>query len=523
MRRALPFTVTLTLIAAGCIDTPQPNAPPPAPPLAPVVMVAAPAPLPAAAAVPVAPPPASAGAAALAIVMQPPTPEPLAPPAIGRQPTTLALPDLPRPSSYPHVARIPFEREVTRCGSVWSGSEWVAAQCLDTLTQTRGTASAKVVVPYGLMKPGAVTLPSIVDHRLDGAEGPIRHQTGSQCSAFSFTAALDHAYALWAGKPGAFSVMQIWGRYHLKSEIGAVEGNIGDSVASEADWPYDKVTASSWERCPVPPYKLKPAGTCSLPVDQGKLSSLEPLALGDVTQIEVIPTAQLDVLREKLAGGQDVVVGLSLHSFATAGVPGAKYVVGDEEGKPKKGAHSHQILLVGYAMTPNGNYYLVHNSTGEKWGDHGYAWMHEDILRSRFIKTDMFAVDMQPREVAARRLRADGSLALRCAAGMVPDSISAACAPKCPDGSPRHNDVCALATSDCPAGTVNLTGMCVLAAPRSAGVDPATQVAWTCGAGGCSYVVPQGQLNCRDGVCAASCPAPMFRLATMPSGLACVE
>ncbi len=131
--------------------------------------------------------------------------------------------------------------------------------------------------------------------------------------------------------------------------------------------------------------------------------------------------------------------------------------------------------------------------------------------------------EVQPLEVAARRLRPDGGLNARCEAGSVRDSISGMCAGVCPDGSPRHNNVCADTASSCPAGTVNLTGACVMAAPRSTGTDPTSRVGWTCGPAGCSYDVPTGTLGCKEAACAVSCPAPAFRLATTPRGLACVE
>ena len=497
-------------VEAAPVPAPPPPAPPPPAPPSPAVAVA-----PAAALMP--------AAQDLAIPIQPPTAEPMAPPPLGRPPTMAALPNLPHPSKYPKLPAAPYAATVTECGSAWDGVEWIPLECIDDDPVSGRGKAAKVVIPYNLMKPAAVALPALVDHRADGTEGPMRKQGGDQCSAFAFTAALDHAYARWTGKPGAFSVMQVWGRYHQTSEGRAIEGNLGDPVGAEADFAYAAHVANSWKGCPRPPRPQPAAGTCGQPVDAAKLAQLDAQPVAEITQIEVIPRSQFGVLREKLAAGQDVVVGLRLHSFATGGEPGSKYLVADETGKPKAGLHGHSVLLAGYAMTPNGVYYLIHNSHGLKWGDDGYAWMHEDVLRAHAVNQDMVVPDVQPKEVEKRRLQADGSLAARCAAGMLPDSISGQCAGRCPDGSPRHNNVCAAPTSDCPAGTVNLTGSCVLAAPPGAGVDPANRIHWACGPGGCSYDVPQGQLNCRSSACAVSCPAPSFRLATTVTGLACVE
>jgi hypothetical protein len=173
-------------------------------------------------------------------------------------------------------------------------------------------------------------------------------------------------------------------------------------------------------------------------------------------------------------------------------------------------------------MLPAGNYYLVHNSWGTTWGDGGYAWIHQDILQKFWNSNIIVVADVEPMAVARLRERAHG-VTSRCAGGDVPDSISGLCAKPCADGSPRHNNACAI-DGQCPAGTVNLIGECMMAAPvRSSGTDATSHVRWSCGAGGCTYWVPQGEATCTKGECSISCPAPDFRLATTQKGLVCVE
>ena len=76
----------------------------------------------------------------------------------------------------------------------------------------------------------------------------------------------------------------------------------------------------------------------------------------------------------------------------------------------------------------------------------------------------------------------------------------------------------------CPAGFVNLTGACVLAAPAVSGKDADSGIAWTCGPGGCSYVLPKTSYpGCTGAKCQASCPAPDFILARMGGELVCEE
>ncbi len=134
----------------------------------------------------------------------------------------------------------------------------------------------------------------------------------------------------------------------------------------------------------------------------------------------------------------------------------------------------------------------------------------------------MMIPDVEPLLVAHKRPHAHGKLAGKCEGGKLPDSISGMCAGKCPDGGPRHNNVCAdEKKNECPAGYINLTGDCVLSAPKSSGTEG--KIKWECAAGGCSYEVPKGELDCKEKDCQVSCPAPDFRLATTPKGLVCVE
>jgi hypothetical protein len=474
------------------------------------------------------------------IVINQPGPTPRDPPALRKPPAVPPLPNLPSPSKYPKAtAGQGKASDNEECGQVWSGDEWVSVECIDPDRHGHEARLAKVVIPYDKMKAPTEHLPKIVDHRADGTEGPIRKQGGPQCTAFAFTAALDHAYARWAGTPGAFSVMQVWARYHQLQEHAAAESNVGDSLANESDWPYNAAEANSWMHCsknkkegPNEHDKDEHKGKeehkdkehkedhgCGKPADEEKLKALNAHAVAEITQVEVIPTSELEVLREKIAGGQDVTVAVKLPSFNTAGEPGAKYIVGNSgAAKPKGG---HQILLAGYAMTPNGNYYLVHNSWGTKWGDGGYAWLHEDLLKAHWLDKIMVIPDVEPLQVAHLKARAHGGLTT-CTEDKVPDSISGLCAGKCPDGSPRHNDTCGK-TEECPAGFINLTGECVLAAPKSAGTDAANRVNWSCGTAGCTYTVPKERFGCKEGECGVSCPAPDFRLAETPKGLVCVE
>jgi hypothetical protein len=206
-------------------------------------------------------------------------------------------------------------------------------------------------------------------------------------------------------------------------------------------------------------------------------------------------------------------------AFVPKGLPGARYV--PHYAKSGGADAGHALVLAGYAHLQHGTYFLAHNSWGAGWGDGGYAWIHEATLQQ--WTREVVAVDAEPLErndgSRPRRQRAETT----CAGNLVPDSIRGTCSPACPDGSPRHDEVCPVA-GQCPAGYVNLIGACALGAPTAAGKDPSTGVAWRCGPGGCSYELPRAvDPACTGASCRASCPAPDFRLAKMGNTLVCVE
>ena len=94
----------------------------------------------------------------------------------------------------------------------------------------------------------------------------------------------------------------------------------------------------------------------------------------------------------------------------------------------------HAMVLAGYKRQTNGTYFLIQNSWGRRWGDGGFAWIHEATLQRNLHSA--FVVDAKPRR-AQNGLPAEPPIAPQpaCAAGQGPDSVTEVCAPFCPDGS----------------------------------------------------------------------------------------
>lgn len=426
------------------------------------------------------------------------------------------------------------------CGYVNVGGEQIPVDCF---TPGYGVipSAARPLLPSALFRlspahTGAAALPVSVDHREDSTEGPVRHQGRvGACSAFSFATAVDHALARRTGRPGHVSVMHIWARYHEPSMSLPAEKNRDRPLTSEQAWPYTTTNqhmACTWaakKRC-------KPscggADTCACSYDEsscGREVDAEYLAMTDaypVARVTTVTEVELDklALMSALAKGQDIWMSMrfTYDAFDSDALypsyDGLPFVLPHFE--PADATSAHAMAIAGYRVQPKGTYFLLHNSWGERWGDQGYAWVHEQTLMRNLDAA--YTVEAEPWDPSWSRVPPRQEKPSQCGDGLLPDSITGQCAPPCLDGSARHNAACPN-LADCPAGYVNLYGECVVAAPTAQGTDPATGIRYACAAGGCSFVLPYGVYSCGLPWCAVSCPSPRFRLASGPAGMMCTE
>jgi len=488
MRSSLVATALLTCLAATACgkDEPKKEATPPA--------SSAPSAAPASAA-----PPAAADsskpepkehaehakharkprAITVAFGQHPPKPEKEAAPSIPE------LPSLDKQEKSTPPAKLPAGEYA--CGASHSGDHDVPLMCLEDKNHEKDPKAVHLLLPYGHFKGKLPVLPRVVDHRLEETEASVRDQgSAGTCTTFGTSAAIDHAITRWTGTPSHVSTMELWGRYHQPDLGEALVSTVGQTFAAEEAWPYDPKVAWPWRSCPS--HGAKGDGPCGKHVDEAKLKELEKKPEVIVEQVEWLPK-DFEVVRRKIAAGNDPVFAMKLpRHFIAVGKTGSMYV---PDYKDEAGGHA--IALAGYALGEKGdNYYLIHNSWGEKWGDKGYAWIHE------------------------------ATLAKVCPKGEAPDSHTGACSKECKEGGPMHNGVCPEA-SDCPAGFVNLWGECIGAAPTDSGKDEKEGISWKCGPGGCAYELSKAVGKCSSEPCMLSCPAPSFRVGKDEHGLTCVE
>jgi hypothetical protein len=102
----------------------------------------------------------------------------------------------------------------------------------------------------------------------------------------------------------------------------------------------------------------------------------EELLAKDATNYKLaakLVSVKLDDLKKVLSAGCPVELAMNTgEAFSTLGRDGIF-----KDAEPPKGKHGcHAMLIVGYI----GNFYIVKNSWGTKWGDNGYCYMPRKVL-----------------------------------------------------------------------------------------------------------------------------------------------
>jgi len=205
-------------------------------------------------------------------------------------------------------------------------------------------------------------------------------------------------------------------------------------------WPYDPVKACRF---------LDRSDTCerSYGVSVGSWQS-EPTLVAErdraaragvawASQARVLKNRPVEQIVAALASGRAVFAQIDIDSVAW-GWRGVKGGVLKDYARADRGGHA--VAIVGYrtlgptpAQGPAQNLsslqFLLHNSWGTDWGDHGYAWISEGSLRSHLIDAEV--VDASPSSNAPPPPPAAPSA---CAPGSALDLGTGRCAAKCPSG-----------------------------------------------------------------------------------------
>ncbi|MGH7439203.1 MAG: C1 family peptidase [Polyangiaceae bacterium] len=334
----------------------------------------------------------------------------------------------------------------------------------------------------------AQTLPTAVDHRAQGIEGPIKdQQVVGACTAFSLSSVMDNAIRRLNGSD-VVSAMHVWSRYADATMPSAESRNEGRPLAVWNDFPYDEREACRMEpeddgcaELLAPPVQINTAAAD--PVIQGQIRTADARGRYTITEVDQIDPIDPNVIAVDVATGKDVWLAMGVSQDAwTAPQVQMSAVIPDwsiEDG-------GHAVAVAGYRMTSAGRQFLVHNSWGTSWGQGGYAWVSEAMVRQHgqyaytIVVVDRLAPAPPPTPVPTSP---PGGATSACQAGFtqVP-------------GSPVCQKLCA-SSADCGGGGTCVRPASVSSPPVCVAVNPLTDD--DCGEGQLVDIV--------TGQCAAAC------------------
>lgn len=311
-------------------------------------------------------------------------------------------------------------------------------------------------------------LPPGVDHRLDGHEGPMKNQGAvGTCTAVSLSTAMEHGLRGMSLTENV-SALHIWAQYSVPQMGTAGDSTVDKHIAADAIWPYDaaqacKMMRRSFDSC-GPAYGVASNTSDSDPEISTRRQAADGAGKFRLVGIERLTTHDPNVLASLLAQGDDLWVAFSINrnNWKTQHMVDnviQDYVITEATG--------HAVVLSGYRDRGGQKQFLIHNSWGESWGDRGYAWISEDMVRTQLryaYRVRVATGDAPPPGVPQN---AGG-----CPQGQLKDVVLGQCAPVCSDGGPRAAGVCVPGmprpTSPTPGkacaggqGPDALTGQCV--------------------------------------------------------------
>jgi hypothetical protein len=276
-----------------------------------------------------------------------------------------------------------------------------------------------------------------IDHRAEGLEGPVKDQGSvGNCTAFSLSTVMDNAI-LRMHKNDVMSPTHLWSHYAFPVLSQASSGNMNKAIASLSVWPYSPRQACELAKDPEEEcgqaYGVRTNSAGFDPLLQAQLLRAEASGMYRIVGVDQITTRPVntDAIAAVLETGADVWGGMDIDSAAWK-VGGSNPVI--PEYTATEGGHA--IVLAGYRKTANGRQFLIHNSWGGTWGDHGFAWVSESMVRLHMHYA--FKVRVADINGNAPVAQTDDE----CADNQLVDAATGKCATMCPNRTRTTNGKC---------------------------------------------------------------------------------
>jgi hypothetical protein len=188
------------------------------------------------------------------------------------------------------------------------------------------------------------------------------------------------------------SALHVFAIYERSNVAGSRDDDVGNlvrvaGVTTETVWPYDPVKAcriaigDAASGCDQP-YHVQAGSAYTDPGLIAERQRADASPMFRVTNIEQIAdgAGRDNELMKLLAAGEAVYLGVDMATNWTSG-SGAQGI--EVLPQPQGYYGSHALLAQGYRTTATGVQFLVQNSWGTRWGQGGFVWIPEDVLKSR--------------------------------------------------------------------------------------------------------------------------------------------
>jgi C1A family cysteine protease len=234
--------------------------------------------------------------------------------------------------------------------------------------------------------------PDSFDLRTYQLDGPIKdQQQAGVCWSFAISTLMDNGLRR-AGLSDVLAPLHIIAddEFDLLYDQGT-----GRPLVLETSWPYDPKKACELDTNPgdvwcESSYGVKENSWQSDPVTTSERSRAEASGVYRILTMHSLASSPGDPneVANAIAQGQAVYGGFGIdQNVWSASHPGAVIPDWNDDGQG-----GHAISLVGYRTVGGAKQFLVHNSWGTSWGDGGYAWISENMIRQRM--EDAFVISI---------------------------------------------------------------------------------------------------------------------------------
>ncbi|MEM1032218.1 MAG: C1 family peptidase [Myxococcota bacterium] len=246
---------------------------------------------------------------------------------------------------------------------------------------------ATAYVPRQLAGP----LPPHVDFRAHRLNGPVRDQQYvGACAGFAMTSVLDN-FSRRYGRHADLSALHLFTHYNLGPDEGFSRALRSRPITTERVWPYDPMVAcrfaDDWtgQGC---------AQVYGVPHDSahadgylmGRKADADRRGMWQIVGYEELTTDPVDPEQVAmiLASGEGIWAAVSFYRPAWSELnQNARSVLPTYPSDLAEVGHA--VMLAGYRNTPRGRQFLFQNSWGTDWGEGGFAWLDEAMLRTHLL------------------------------------------------------------------------------------------------------------------------------------------